>query len=282
MHPIPLAEIDPDALIRDRIALDPEALATLRASIASEGLRIPIEVWQLSTPRPPFRYGLISGLRRLTAFADLARRDPAFATIPAVLRTPETIPQAMAAMVTENEIRAQITPWEKGRLLCACVDEGHFDTLDAAVAALYPALTRQARARLRAYATVVEALEGSLATPERLSITRMERLAAALRGGIEELIHHTLAPLRREGLETQWSALIPVLTEALTTPLAEPDTPDTPTRPRRMLHLRQGLTIRREWSRTGWILRFSGPESKMGGLVDDVLDEVERLFQKGS
>jgi ParB family chromosome partitioning protein len=32
-------------------------------------------------------------------------------------------------------------------------------------------------------------------------------------------------------------------------------------------------------TRTGWILRFSGPEARNGGLVDDVLDEVERLFQ---
>ena len=29
----------------------------------------------------------------------------------------------------------------------------------------------------------------------------------------------------------------------------------------------------------GWILRFSGPEAKKGGLIDDVLDEVERWFQ---
>ena len=28
----------------------------------------------------------------------------------------------------------------------------------------------------------------------------------------------------------------------------------------------------------GWILRFSGPEAKKGGLIDDVLDEVERWF----
>ena len=56
MHPIlalPLAEIDPHALLRDRTALDPAALATLQTSIATEGLRQPIEVWRLTTPRPP-------------------------------------------------------------------------------------------------------------------------------------------------------------------------------------------------------------------------------------
>jgi ParB family transcriptional regulator, chromosome partitioning protein len=43
----------------------------------------------------------------------------------------------------------------------------------------------------------------------------------------------------------------------------------------------QGLTIRREMSREGWILRFSGPEAKKGGLIDDVFDLVERWLQMG-
>ncbi len=45
------------------------------------------------------------------------------------------------------------------------------------------------------------------------------------------------------------------------------------------MYLTQGLLIRREMSGDGWILRFSGPEAKKGGLIDDVLDEVERWFQ---
>lgn len=274
---IPLTQIDATALLRDRTTLDPAAQAALETSIAAEGLRTPIEVWRLTTPRPPFRYGLIAGLRRLTAFQALARTNPAFATIPATLRTPASVPAAMAAMVTENEIRAQISPWEKGRLVTAAVEEGHFDTPDAAVAALYPALSRQARARIRSFAAVVEALDGTLATPESLTIVQIERLAAALRAGFEDLIHATLAPHRSASLATQWSALAPVLAESLS-PRAE--TPvQTPGRPRRMLHLKQGLTIRREMTRTGWILRFSGPEARSGALIDDVLDRVEAWFQ---
>ena len=272
MHPIlalPLAEIDPHALLRDRTALDPAALATLQTSIATEGLRQPIEVWRLTTPRPPHLYGLISGLRRLTAHRALARQ-----TIPAFLRTPADLPAAMAAMVSENEIRAQITPWEKGALIIATVEEGHFPTPDAATAALYPALPRQARARLRAFATVVEALTGALTTPERLTASRMERLASALRGGTEDLLLAALAPLHGENLESQWSALLPILTE----PTPEETTPG---RPRRLLHLHQGLTIRREKTRLGYALHFSGKEARSGGLIDDVLDKVEEWFQRG-
>ena len=264
MHPIPLTEIDPTALLRDRTALDPAALKTLQTSIQTEGLRMPVEVWKLSTPRPPYRYGLISGLRRLTACRSLGPTK-----IPAFLRTPA----AMAAMVSGNEIRAQITPWEKGTLIIATVEEGHFDTPDAATAALYPALPRQARARLRAFAMVVEALAGALTTPERLTATRMERLASAIRGGTEDLLHAALIPLRGENLESQWSALLPILTE----PIPHETTPG---RPRRLLHLHQGLTIRREKTRTGYALHFSGREARKGGLIDDVLDKVEEWFQR--
>ena len=268
MHHIPLTQIDPAALLRDRTALDPTALKTLQTSIETEGLRLPVEVWKLTTPRPPYRYGLISGLRRLTACTALGHTK-----IPAFLRTPTDLPAAMAAMVSENEIRAQITPWEKGTLIIATVEEGHFDTPDAATAALYPALPRQARARLRAFAMVVEALAGALTTPERLTATRMERLASAIRGGTEDLLHAALTPLRGENLESQWSALLPILTE----PTPEETTPG---RPRRLLHLHQGLTIRREACRNGWLLRFTGPEARKGGLIDDVLDKVEEWFQR--
>ena len=72
IHHLALSAIDPNALPRDRSILDPDALAELQSSICITGLRQPIEVWRLSTPRdnpdgPPFEFGLISGLRRLTA-----------------------------------------------------------------------------------------------------------------------------------------------------------------------------------------------------------------------
>lgn len=46
-----------------------------------------------------------------------------------------------------------------------------------------------------------------------------------------------------------------------------------------MLTLRQGLTIRREKCVGGWSLKFTGPEAKSGGLIDDVLDHIELMFQ---
>ena len=69
---IPLAEIDPDSLTRDRTAADPEAHEDLRGSIVKSGLRMPIEVYAFPEPREGRLYGLVSGFRRL-AVAGLRR-----------------------------------------------------------------------------------------------------------------------------------------------------------------------------------------------------------------
>lgn len=277
---IPLDASMPDALIRDRGPLDPAALSDLATSIAVMGLRQPVEVWEFPEPMLPHRYGLISGLRRLTACRTLRdiRQNGDFATIPALLCAPAGIPAAMAAMVTENELRAEVTPWEKGCLILATVAAGLADSHESAIAALYPTHQRQKRARLRDLAAVVEEFDGAFTTPERLTAQRIERLAAALRGGLPDVLHAVLAQHRGKSLDLQWSAILPTLSEALTE--WDDTTPRIDGRPRRLLHLRQGLTIRREKNRAGWALIFSGPEARRGGLMDDVMDEVERWFQR--
>ncbi len=108
VHQIALTEIDDAVLARDRNGLDEAALNELRLSIAASGLRMPVELFRLSEPRPPLRYGLLSGLRRLQAFRELddLTGQELYAAIPAFLRAPGTMAEAMASMVEENEIRA--------------------------------------------------------------------------------------------------------------------------------------------------------------------------------
>ena len=278
---IPLAEIREDALLRDRTGLDPTALQELTTSIFTDGLHQPIEVWRLNTPTDTHRYGLITGLRRLTAFRALQSwpNPERFATIPAFVLPVTDLPHAMATMVSENEIRSPITPWEKGTLLLATVRDEIFPTLDAAIDALYPALARQRRNRMRSLALVAEECEGLFTTPETLSTAQMERLAAALRGGLAPVIAQILSENRNRSLHTQWSALLPTLREALD---LETESPGHPTRPRRLLHLTngQGLTLRRERLKNGWALVFTGPEARKGGLMDDVMDMVEVMLGK--
>jgi len=282
IHLIPTAEIAADALPRDRATLDAEALAELQSSIATHGLRQPIEVWRLSTPSEDGHlYGLISGLRRLTAHRTLAalRGNGDFTTIPAFLRTPATLPEAMAAMVEENEQREGITPWEKALLILNAVGEDIFDTPDAAVATLFPQMNRQKRARLRACVVVAEEMNGAISTPELISERELLRLSAAMRSGFTELIHQVLKETRGLNFQTQWTALLPTLLEAEKGLGDTPANAKSPARPRRLLHLKQGLMIRREESAYGYHLCFSGPEARKKGLMDDVMDMVERLFQ---
>lgn len=90
IHHLPIARIDAFALLRDRTALDPAALPLLQHSIATEGLRTPIEVWALSTPRNGNTHGLISGLRRFTA-------------VRTRLRAHSTVLEALAPLLTDPE-----------------------------------------------------------------------------------------------------------------------------------------------------------------------------------
>ena len=277
---IPLAAIAMDALPRDRAALDPTALDELQASIANTGLRQPIEVWQLSSPQGDKTHGLISGLRRLTVHHTLhCLRPTGFGTIAAFLRSPTSIADAMAAMVAENEIRADLSPWDKGRTLVQAVDQGIFPTIEAAALTLHPSITRQKRHTIRSYASVVDLLQGQLSAPETLTHSQMLRLAQALRGGLVDLIQHILHGLQGQSPENQWQALLPTLSEADRHDPETPATAKSPARPRRLLHLRQGLTLRRELTKDGWLLHFSGPEARKGALLDDVMDSIERNFQ---
>lgn len=276
---LPLSEIDATALPRDRTHFDPQALQELRTSIATSGLRQPIEVFQMSEPRDGFRYALISGHRRLTAMQELCQINPNRpATIAAFLRQPQSLTQALAEMVEENDIRAALSPWEQGRIAITTVQDGYFPTLDAAIHGLFPSANPSRRSRLRSIARVVDELDGHMATPETLSLRQMLRLAAALRADFADLIRHILSQHAREGIEAQWQALTTTLTEAEAN-LNDP-TPYTPGRPRRLLRIPKGLTVRREMTTKGWTLHFTGPEAT-GMMMEQVLHDLERMYGAG-
>jgi ParB family chromosome partitioning protein len=276
---IPLTEIDEAALPRDRTGLDTEPLDELVYSISEGGLRQPIEVWSLSEPRPPYRYGLISGYRRLMAFRRLhqyAFDKSLWETIPAFVRKPETYPAALAAMVEENEIRVEISPWERGLICVIAAREGAFETIDAAIAGLYPNAERQKRHRLRQLALVADEHFDELAEPQRLSANQCYRIARALSAGFGEVIRVAVQQSDIKEPDHQWSLIEPILREA-EEEARNPPAPRSPGRPRRLLSPRNGLMIRRERIRDGWCLHFTGPEAT-GMLIDAVFDRIEQMF----
>lgn len=282
IHLVPLAEIDDAALPRDRTALDPEALRELRDSILASGLRMPVELFELAEPYQGRRYGILSGFRRIAAFRELdAIGIHHHDRVPAFLRAPADNAAAFAAMVEENEIRAGLSPWERARVTLVAVRSGAFATIDAAIDALFPAAGAVKRARLRAAAAVVDLLEYTLAAPETLSERRLLRIAAAVTNGFGSIIDDAVRQTRSRQPESQWQAILPYLVESerqtATDPEPDPDRQSRGGRPRRFLRIRPQLVIRREATRDGYILRFTGREAT-GGLMDDILDEIERLF----
>jgi ParB family transcriptional regulator, chromosome partitioning protein len=280
---IPLVAIAADALARDRTALDPEALAELRTSLLVHGLRMPIEVFELDAPEGDLRYGLISGFRRLAAFRSLAADGfPAFAAIPAFLREPQSLTEALVAMVEENAIRAAVSPWEQALIAVTARDRGLFDTVEAAVDALYASLSRDKRYRLRSIAHLAEELDGCLTAPETHSQQRLLRLAAASARGYAELMRHALTEASNREPEAQWRLLQPILAECedATIPDPRPERGRSD-RPRRTFHAAtRALRVRRERTADGWCLHFTGRDAH-GALLDRVFDEIEAIFTPG-
>lgn len=283
---IPLDAIDASALPRDRTGLDPEPFAELKASLRASGLRSPVEVFPLAAapmataPDAP-RFGLIAGYRRLAAFRDL--RDEGlegFAEIPAFVRE-IAAPEAFRAMVEENEIRAPLSPWERGRAAILAVEAGFFDTVEAAVDALHQGATKQKRCKLHAIARVVAEMDGFWTAAERLSERNLLDLADALRAGFGPPMEEALRAARGRPHAGQWEAVRPYLAEWRDERDSPPSPPHAPGRPRRLAALRRTLTVRRERTSTGYVLRFSGPDAT-SPLLDEVIDEIARIYGGGA
>ena len=284
---IPLAEIDDAALPRDRTGLDPEPMAELRNSILASGLRMPVELYPLEFPDDTLRWGIVSGYRRVAVFRELHRWEvPGHAAIPAFIRERRDAAASMAAMIEENEIRADLSPWERGRIAAIAVERQLFPTIEEAVERLYPSGDATKRSRLRTIARVAQSLEGYLTDPEKYSLRQLLRIANASRNGFTTLIQTALEQSGRKLHDHQWELLQPILMESERFTRADPDTepdPDSASRgrPRRILRIQtRRIIIRREMTSDGYLLRFTGKDAT-GALMDLVLDEIERCFAPG-
>ena len=277
MDHIPLDQIDATAFPRDRGPADEAALAELFASISRDGLRTPIEVTPIEGERP---FALLSGHRRLTVVRQLAELNAKWQTIPAFIRAPQDVATALRLIAEENAVREDISPWDQSRYAVDCVEQGHFETLDAAIAALYPSLSRQKRSRLRAVAEVVEHMAGVLSEPHRLSQQKLTRLAAAIRGDFADLMLTALMEQSDKSPAAQWKTLNAILMEAEAEAAGTLPTDSRPGHPIRYKRLRPSLRVRREWREDGWTLVFTGRDAS-GALMERVMEEVEGMVGEG-
>lgn len=175
---LPLQAIEANHLVRDRTAFHTEELEALQSSIAARGQQTPIEVVDLGDGS----YGLISGLRRLTVLQRLHNDNPegGFDTVLAILRQPSDSAEAYLAMVEENEIRADLSYYERARIAAKAVEQGVFDTPKAALLALFRSASRAKRSKIRSFLVLVDALDGVLKHPEQIGERLGLRLSAAL------------------------------------------------------------------------------------------------------
>lgn len=182
-----LTSIDARYLIRDRLVQDDDDMDSLLASLRARGQQTPIEVTALSgldSGRDDgIAYGLISGWRRLTALSRLYKEtgEDRFATIKALVIAPESAQDAYLAMVEENEIRANLSLYERARIALRASREGVFPTPRHAVLGLFGATTRTKRSRISRFVALVEALENKLvhptAIPEKLGLELVKAFA---------------------------------------------------------------------------------------------------------
>ena len=170
---LPLEQIVLRHLARDRMVLDEEEMAALMASLEARGQQTPIEVLPLGDGT----YGLISGLRRMEALKRLGQGE-----VLAILRKPETSQAAYQAMVEENEIRADLSFYERAQIAVAAVRQGVYPDTKTAVKGLFAHAPATKRSKISKFVTICEELGGVLnfpaAIPEHLGI----KLAQAIEG----------------------------------------------------------------------------------------------------
>tara|TARA_R110000787_G_scaffold36948_15_gene94164 strand:- start:963 stop:2057 length:1095 start_codon:yes stop_codon:yes gene_type:complete len=284
---LPLADINPDAMVRDRTVLDPGEMDELKASILANGLRLPIEVFELPDGQG-VRYGLLSGYRRLRAVQALAAEGKMPATIKAILRSPDAMGGAFAAMVEENEIRANLSHFERGRIVVIAAQQGVFGTVADAVNGLFPVASKAKRSKIRSFAVIFEELGDLLSFPEALKERDGLRLSAALRDGAQSALRAALETGQGVDPATEWTLLKDVLDVYEMKPAqsradkggrpkvkrAEPGWKDAET-----LVLSSGITLRKAHDSQGYTIRFEGP-SLDSELMDSVMAELQFLLEK--
>lgn len=266
LESLPLAQIETEYLVRDRLGADEEELGQLIASIKEHGQRSPIDVCALG----PGRYGLISGWRRVQALLRLAREDEArFGTALALLRQPRQASDAYIAMVEENEVRHGLSYYERARIAARAVDLGVFATEKQALQKLFAASSRARRSKIGTFLGLYRQLDEVLRWPADMS----ERTGLALAKAL------SAAPERLADLRAQLSAKVHLAPEeqrilsAFIAPPKKPRAPETPPPTRQELRPGVFLEVTGGWLKP--VLTLSGP-----GVDPAFRDALETWLQK--
>jgi chromosome partitioning protein len=173
---LPLAAVEEDYLVRDRVLAEDEEMQALLASLRARGQQAAIEVADLGQGR----WGLISGWRRLTALRRLEAEGAGPGTVLAIARRPTEAAEAYLAMVEENEIRVGLSYYERARIVLRAVEKRVYASDKAGLQALFAAASRAKRSKIGSFLRIVRALDAHLRFPAALGERAGLALAAAL------------------------------------------------------------------------------------------------------
>lgn len=285
---LPIDEIEEGAMIRDRMVLLESDMLELRLSIAANGLRLPIEVFELETPSQGKRYGLLSGYRRLLAFRGLLELTEAakYQRIRAIVRPRSEADAAFAAMVEENEVRAELSHFERGRIAVIAAQQGAFANTEEAVNRLYATGSKAKRSKVRSFALIFEELGDMLEFPEDLTEKRGLRVSAALRLGAEAQLREALSGRPAKDSDEEWAALEPIIVGFESGPRDASRGGRPKSKPKELgwtnaktLQLSSGITIRWAQDSRGHILRFEG-RGIDSEIMKSLMTEIRNLLEK--
>lgn len=277
---LPLEAIDLDHLMRDRIVVEASELEELKSSIQTNGLRLPIEVVALDDGN----YGLISGWRRVTAMRQLLEEQgEAFARIKAIIRPPHEAAALYTAMVEENELRSQISPYERGRIAVVAAQMGAFSDTEAAIETIFATASKAKRSKIRSFAFVHGEMGDMLQFGTDLSERNGLRLAYALREGYGRQLRTALFGAIRGGPTLEWAVLEPIVAAAE----AVERVSDKGGRPKTRFarptgqqeDLANGITMERVLHEDGYSIRLRGAVVDVT-MVDLMMDELRRRLSK--
>lgn len=272
---IPIDAIDLDHVTRDRTHVDPAEMDELVASIRASGLRLPVEV----APTSPGRYGLISGFRRIQAVRTLHERGHGVGTIRALVVEGQGAAEAYVAMVEENEVRAGLTPYERGRVAVVAAAEGAFADAGAAVEAIYASASKAKRSKIRSFAAVHEALGDALRFPEALTERGGLRLAQAIRSGAEPGLRQALAT-PADDPAAEWRAIEGVLSRVESAPASPKPRVGRPRKAAQSVALQDGVRLSRSEDARGHTIRIEGPGID-AALVEEIMADIARRLGAG-
>ncbi|MCL6285262.1 ParB N-terminal domain-containing protein [Ruegeria sp. 2012CJ41-6] len=279
---LPLEVIDERHLVRDRLVQDEEEMKALTDSLRARGQQMPIEVVLLPEPLGGRTHGLISGWRRLTALRRLYREtsDPKFATVRAMVIRPESAQASYVAMVEENEIRVNLSHYERARIAVRAMKEGVYPNQRLALQGLYANAARSKRSKIGTFITLVDAFDDSLYFPSAIS----EKLGLALARelvrdpGFGDVLKEQLRNTPRDSAGAEMRILADAVAERQPSPAPqaapEPSTP--PTRPR--VRIAGGEHIVTQVSE-GLEMRFSPNQSRIELVGDDVSEALADALQ---